>query len=237
MNRTSIKRGLRRIALAIAAFLLLYTAFLLLGFVPVNGKYKIPPEGDRVRLFIRSNDIHTDLVLPVVHAETGADWRGLFPLSDFAADVSSAKYIAVGWGNRGFFVETPRWSDLKLRTLLGAIFPSESVLHAEYVYDIAPGDDVREIWVTRQQYQELADYVCRTVGKTNAVGAALTATEVTYGSTDRFYTATGHYHLFNTCNQWTGRGLKRAGLPIGVWTPIKAQVLCWLPHVAESSAP
>lgn len=230
------KRWLWRGAWAGGVFLLFYVAFLLLGFVPVNRNYVRPPADDCVRVFIRSNEIHTDLVLPVIQTETGADWRRLFPVDDFAADVRSAKYVAIGWGNRGFYVETPRWADLKLTTLLGAVFPSESVLHVEYVHDIAPGDGVREILVTQRQYCELAGHVSATIAETNARGAALTATEVTYGPTDRFYAASGHYHLFNTCNQWTGRGLKRAGVPVGIWTPIKGQVLCWLPNREASSA-
>jgi hypothetical protein len=67
------------------------------------------------------------------------------------------------------------------------------------------------------------------VGGTDERGYASLASDSSYGSTDRFYTATGRYHCFNTCNQWTGRGLARAGVPVGIWTPLKPQVLCWLP--------
>ena len=68
------------------------------------------------------------------------------------------------------------------------------------------------------------------IGGVDSAGVANPATTVTYGASDRFYAATGRYHLFNTCNQWTGRGLARAGVPVGIWTPLKPHVLCWLPE-------
>ena len=33
----------------------------------------------------------------------------------------------------------------------------------------------------------------------------------------RFYPATGEFHLFNTCNTWTARGLQQGGLAIQVF--------------------
>lgn len=216
--------------MAIASVTGVYVAFLLLGFVPINGGYQVPPADDRVRIFIRSNEIHTDIVMPTVHQELGIDWRDLFPPEHFAANVAQAPYVAIGWGNRRFYLETPTWADLKLANVFGALFwPSESVLHVEYLPVAAPGEYQHEVYVTREQYRELVRFVKSTVADTDSRGAAHTAGEVTYGVADRFYTSNGHYHCFNTCNQWTGRGLARAGVPVGIWTPLRPQVLCWLP--------
>jgi hypothetical protein len=139
--------------------------------------------------------------------------------------------VAVGWGDRGFYVETPRWADLKASTVFHALFvPSESVLHVEYLEKPVPGDYLHEVLVTREQYQRIVEFVRATVGAVDERGAARLASEVTYGPIDRFYAAHGSYHLFNSCNQWTGRGLKRAGVPVGIWTPLKVHVLWWLPR-------
>jgi uncharacterized protein (TIGR02117 family) len=228
--RSFIWRWLRRTALLLAALLLVYVGFLLLGFVPVNLGYEPPPADDRVRIFVRSNEIHTDLVLPVVSPEIGSDWRRLFPPEHFKADVRGEKYLAVGWGNRRFFVETPRWADLKISAVFGALFwPSESVVHVEYLYDAAPGANMQEVYLTREQYKTLSQFVAASIGPADAQEHAVPATTATYNNFDRFYTSPGKYHLFNTCNQWTGRGLKRAGVPTGIWTPLKPHVLCWLP--------
>ena len=110
-----VKRWLCRAGLVLAALLGIYAAFLLLGFIPINGDYALPPADDRVRIFIRSNEIHTDVVLPTVHPGLGIDWRELFPPAHFDGDVEPAPYVAVGWGNRRFFVETPTWADQRGR--------------------------------------------------------------------------------------------------------------------------
>lgn len=228
----SLLRWMRRAVYALALFWLAYACFLLLGFVPVNRGYTLPPEDDRVRIFIRSSDIHTDFVMPISLSDPPVDWSKLFPEHHFPKRLAGAKYVAVGWGSRRFYVETPTWADLKVATLLEALFtPSESVLHVEYLWDAAPGPTMDEVLLTREQYQELAAFVLATVGETDERGAAALATEVSYGDYDHFYLSRGRYHLFNTCNQWTGRGLSQAGVPTGIWTPLVMQVRCQLPKV------
>ena len=76
-----LRRWLWRAAYVFALFWLVYGCFLLLGFIPVNRGYQVPPAEDRVRIFIRSSDIHTDFVLPISAAE--ADWGALFPARQF----------------------------------------------------------------------------------------------------------------------------------------------------------
>jgi uncharacterized protein (TIGR02117 family) len=205
-----------------------YASFLLLGYVPVNCHGKASPEDDSVCLFIRSNEIHTDFVLPVSDDSSGINWSEMFAPQRFRGDVSQCRYVAIGWGNRGFFVETPTWSDLKLTTALGAIVPSESVLHVEYLYDAVPGEYFHELRLSRDQYRELAAFIRETVGRVDENGQAALATESSYSHQDRFFLAKGSYHAFNNCNQWTGRGLQRAGVRTGIWTPLKSQVSCWL---------
>jgi uncharacterized protein (TIGR02117 family) len=224
------KKCLRRLGMLVAAGIAVYAAFLLLGFVPQNLDYRRPAVGDRVTIFVRSNEIHTDLVLPVACEEPAIDWRTRFPPSHFEADVRDCRYVAVGWGNWQFYVETPRWSDLKVSSALCALcWPSETVLHVEYLYDVAEGEHFHELTINRDQYRELVAFVESSIARLDEHGAVETATTVRYGTTDRFYSATGRYHAFNTCNQWTGRGLARAGAPVGIWMPLKPHVLWLLP--------
>jgi hypothetical protein len=88
------------------------------------------------------------------------------------------------------------------------------------------------VYVTRSRYAELVRFVRASVGPLDDAGAVVLASDKSYGDRDRFYRARGRYHLFNTSNQWTGRGLKRAQVPVGIWTPLKHQVLLWLPDPA-----
>jgi uncharacterized protein (TIGR02117 family) len=50
-----------------------------------------------------------------------------------------------------------------------------------------------------------------------------------YGSNDFFYRATGSYHLFHTCNAWTGDALREAGVKVSWWTPLESSVFFFLP--------
>ena len=36
-----------------------------------------------------------------------------------------------------------------------------------------------------------------------------------------------HYNALNTCNTWTGSVLKKAGVRIGMWTPLPGGVMRW----------
>lgn len=229
-----VRRWFRRLMTGAAAVVAFYLAFLALGFVPLH-RGRQPPKDDFVVIFVRSNEVHTDLVLPVVAA--GVDWRQIFPPQHFRGDMSAAEFVALGWGNRQFYVDTPAWSDFRLSTACGALFwPSEAVLHVEYLAEPAPSAWFHEVHVTREEYERLTEFVRATVGSPDEQGCAVLACDSSYGASDRFYAATGRYHCFNTCNQWTGRGLARAGLPVGIWTPLKPQVLCWLPAVESGSA-
>src|SRR4029450_8528555 len=99
---------LRRALQGSGVGLLGYVLFFVLGCVPQNLGYQRPAAGAAVRIFVRSNEIHTDLVLPVTCDDPAIDWRERFPPTHFQSDVRDYRYVAVGWGNRQFYVETPR---------------------------------------------------------------------------------------------------------------------------------
>ncbi|WP_254507870.1 TIGR02117 family protein [Anatilimnocola floriformis] len=213
---------------------LFYGSFLALGCVPINGDFEPATGNDHVLIYVRSNEIHTDLVVPVV--QPSRDWRRTFPVQNFRGNVRDCEYLAVGWGNRSFYIDTPTWADFKVSTAIGALFwPSESVLHVEYLPNTTPATDWREVSITAQQYEQLTNYIAASVVADDN-GCARMASEKSYDAYDRFYQSTGNYHIFNTCNQWTGRGLSRAGVKTGLWTPLKPQVLWWLPATKNQVA-
>ena len=46
-----------------------------------------------------------------------------------------------------------------------------------------------------------------------------------YFSNDAFYEAIGRFTIINTCNEWTGKALRTAGVCIGLWTPFEWSVI------------
>ncbi len=52
-----------------------------------------------------------------------------------------------------------------------------------------------------------------------------------FGLTDAFFQAKGRFNIFYTCNEWLGRQLRAAGVPMGIWTPTTQAVdlsLWWI---------
>jgi len=223
---------LRRCRRWLTALVVVYCLFLLAGFIPAPVGYNPPPASNYVTIFVRSNDIHTDIVVPVRDETAGVDWRNLFPPSDTQdPDAGRAEYVAIGWGDRGFFINTQLWSDMTLPTVAhAALWPSETVLHVDYLHYAQPSQWMHELRITHQQHRDLIRYIESFIVQRNAHGAAIPASDRTYGTSDRFYRSAGAYHLFSTCNQWTGAGLRTARQPTGIWTPTKTHVLYWLPQ-------
>ncbi|WP_189675825.1 TIGR02117 family protein [Sphingomonas glacialis] len=189
------------------------------GAVPSNAGWSQPRDG--VRILVESNGVHTDLVLPKVAA--GVDWRDLLPGDDLADPrYAGFDHVAIGWGERTFYLETPRWSDVKPLTVLRAAIGSDrTVLHVEHIAPPAAADDAREVVLRPDEYRRLAAFIRASFAGRQAWHRA------GYGSNDAFYQARGRYSAIETCNAWTGDALRAAGVRIGVWTPFPVTVLGW----------
>ncbi|MBS0430530.1 MAG: TIGR02117 family protein [Proteobacteria bacterium] len=187
---------------------------------PARGDPPAPGSGERITAFVISNGVHTDLVLPLQAG--GIDWRADFPPSQARAAPADAAWIGFGWGDREFYLNTPTWADLTLRRALGALVGANpSLLHVSWLApaQLRPGS-TWQLSLTPAQYARLAAHVRASLPQDRAVpipGAH-------YGADDAFYEATGRYHLFETCNTWTGRGLRAAGVTVSRWTPLDFNV-------------
>jgi uncharacterized protein (TIGR02117 family) len=215
-------RALLYIALVLLApciAALLYLAFAsALMLWPANAK---PPAEDRaIDAWVLSNGVHTDIVFPV--RGHGIDWSQLFPPTDFRAVPPDADHIAIGWGDRDFYLYTPTWADLTVGRALGALSGRHrAVLHVTYLRRAEFERVAHRMTLSQRQYELLADYVRRALPQ----GRAIAVTGVRYGTNDAFYEAEGHYNLVETCNTWTGRGLREAGVTMGRWTPFDFTVV------------
>lgn len=103
-----MKRAVRillRLVAALAAVPALYlAAALILGFIPANVGWHEAKEG--VRIFVRTNGLHTWVVVPMVEPEM--DWRPILPGADLNDPRwGSGNYVAIGYGNRTVYLETP----------------------------------------------------------------------------------------------------------------------------------
>ena len=217
-----IRRRIVRFTGRIMLVPILYFACTLVGLIPVNNDFESAESG--VTIYVASSAVHSDVILPVV-SDT-VDWRYYFKAEHFRAP-RSPSHVAIGWGDRGFYLDTPTWSDLKASTAFKAMcLPSATVMHAEF---LSPRDSYTSVKITAEQYQRLVDFIRGSFVLDEAGRFQPIDNSRAYGRYDCFYEARGRYHAFNTCNCWTGRALKRTGVRVGWFTPLPGSVLWYLP--------
>ncbi|RKW09135.1 MAG: TIGR02117 family protein [Cardiobacterium sp.] len=208
---------LRRLGKTLAALLVLPLAYLLAACVLGNIVREPQRHGAHaITIYLLDNGVHTDLALPL--ANDTFDWTGVINPNDARDLRFFPTYVAFGWGDRAFYLETPQWRDLKLTTAWNAISgQGATVIHATYLPPLRASANSIAITVSLEEYQALAASIRASFqqddnGRARAIGRA-------YGDNDAFYAARGSYSLFATCNSWTNRQLKAAGLKHVLWTP------------------
>lgn len=212
----SARGGLVILALPLAYIVLAF----ILSVIPVNQDAEQPATG--IDVFIRSNGVHAEFVLPI--ATEAVNWRAHFPTSHFRNVGPPMTHIAFGWGDRGFYLETPTWADLRFDTAFKALFlKSSSAMHVTYLSNPAAGEQYAHLLLSPAQYQLLVEYVWASFQK-DASNTVIVIPNTGYGTNDAFYEATRSYSLWNTCNAWTGEGLRHIGVKTGVWTPFAESV-------------
>lgn len=212
-----------RIAAGIVAvpFLYLLAAFVL-GAVPANVAFHQPARG--ITIFVRSNGVHTWIVMPKVNDEM--DWRP-YARPEHLRDPrwGHADHVAIGYGNREFYLNTPTWGDLSPRTAALALFGSGgTLLHLEHIHRPRAEESQRPIRIDADQYRRLAGYIQRRF-RLDPGGRPIPVTGRGYGPHDMFYEANGGYSFVMTCNEWTGRALRAAGIRTGLWTPFEQSIM------------
>jgi uncharacterized protein (TIGR02117 family) len=213
-------RKLFRQLLILVGFLLgvvfLYVILaLLLPLIPINAKKTTDPKV--VELYILTNGVHTDLVLPVRTSQI--DWSQKLPFKNTRGQKTDFRYIAFGWGDKGFYLDTPTWSQLKFSTAFKAAFwLSDSAMHCTYYKQMKEGNDCKKMMLTEQQYQDLIQFIDSRFDKDAAGHYILVPTNAVYGDDDAFYDAKGSYNFTYTCNTWANDGLKVAGQKAALWT-------------------
>jgi len=206
--------------LLLAAIPGLYLAAALIGsLVPVNSGWVEPEQG--ITIYLADNGIHADLILPASAA--GLDWAPLVPKSDFAAADSAAAWLAFGVGEERVYLETPRWRDIKPRTIWSALAGGNSVMHVEWVAD--PKYALREIRLRPEEYRRLWAAV-RADFELDAAARPKLLDHPGYGRADAFYRARGKASAIRTCNSWVAGRLRLAGVKTSAWPPF-AQGLLW----------
>jgi len=225
-TRPTAKRAARVLAWTLGGLLAIPLAFLLfaavLGTIPRNWGWQEADSG--VTVYIRSNGVHTWIVMPKV-AE-GVDWRP-YSRPEHLRDPrhGASDHVAIGYGNRDFYLNTPTWNDLTVGTAAAAFFGNgPTLLHVEHTNAPQPEEWQRPITLTPDEYRRLASFISNRFDL-DAQGRTMPVLGRGYGAADMFYDAKGGYSFVLTCNEWTGRALRAAGVRTGVWTPLEQSIM------------
>ena len=175
-------------------------------------------ENEDVSIFILTNGVHTDIVVPC--KSEYYDWTASIKPENTKSKDTMAQYLAIGWGDKGFYLETPTWADLKASTALKAAFGLNSTaLHTTFYTSMSESKNCKEVRISNENYQKLIAYINNSFKTTSSGSPELVQTEVRYGNNDAFYEAKGSYSLFTTCNTWANNALKSCNQKACLWTP------------------
>lgn len=216
MTVKKIAKVILRLVLGFVAFILLYLISAIL-FSIWSVKKEAKTSNDVV-IYILTNGDHTDIVVPAKNAIT--NWSKEISYQNTISRDTTNQYLAIGWGDKGFYLSTPTWADLKFSTAFKAAFAlSTSAIHATYYQNMPENNDCKKIMISNDQYKRLIAFVDSSFERDTAGNVINIKTNATYGETDAFYEAKRKYNLFYTCNTWANNALKACGQTACVWTP------------------
>jgi uncharacterized protein (TIGR02117 family) len=135
----------------------------------------------------------------------------IFPEIKYFKDT---ELIDIGWGDEAFYQHPDFDWDLAYHALF---HPTPSTLRVEGIYitkqqyfDVS--EIVVELKINNEQLTILLNYIADTIWRDENGSYEILSTQ--YLNRVYFFKANGSYHLFNTCNTWLARGLKKAGFEI-----------------------
>ena len=213
-----------KLLLSFLGFILLYPiAAYCLSRIPIDEE---PNAKDEVAIYILTNGVHTDIVVPTYSEQH--DWSKQVKLENTQRADSSFSYLAMGWGDKGFYLETPEWADLKASVAFNAAFGlGSTAIHATYYRKMKEDETCRKIMMSKEQYERLIQYIDHSFQKDSSGNYLHIKTNANYGKTDAFYEANGSYSFAHTCNTWANNALKACGQKSCFWTPFDTGIFLY----------
>lgn len=176
-------------------------------------------------VFVTRYGWHTGFVVP------SADVRSLMP--ELGEPFGDAPFVEFGWGDKAYYESERVTSGLALGAVL---WRSESVVKVRSLHerpDQHPeGFEVEWLCLDDRHYALLLGFIESSFYR-DPEGNIVFSKD---GKDDtRFYKGVGSYYLFNTCNTWTARGLRSAGLDISPESKLRAgSVMAYLARLQSA---
>lgn len=175
-----------------------------------------PEVAEGIDIYILSNGTHTDIVTPLRNEII--DWSEEIKLANTQSNDPTMRYLAFGWGDKGFYLDTPTWAELKPSTAFeAAFFLSSSAMHTTFYHEMEEGDKCIKITISPDDYRRLIAYIKDSFDH-DTKGGIQWIPGHSYGTDDSFYEARRVYSFLYTCNTWANNALKYCGQKASLWT-------------------
>lgn len=213
----TIVKWLLRTLLVFASLLVLYVAAaVVLSWIPKQ-QWESTDCTQQPSAYLSTNGVHIDIILPK---------NALSPELAQGLDLApNTHLVAFGWGDAGFYLNTPTWADLEWNVAVNAVFmASPTLMH------VTQYSHTRENWIELQLCETQLDSLHQHLQGSFALsqqGQKQVLPGKGYGQNDAFFKANGHYRFWYTCNTWANEGLQAAGFTTALWTPFDFGVLRW----------
>jgi uncharacterized protein (TIGR02117 family) len=179
--------------------------------------------GDEYTIFFLNNKYHVEICLPA-------------SLSPFREEILEVRgdagpergYYCFGWGDRVFYPVTPFLEDLNFTLVTRSLFlPTDAAVRISFYDGPISGEIVTPYRTSREHVERLYEFISTYLERDEEGRLAVIPPETVnpvYGDS-LFVNAAGTYSLFFTCNNWSAKALKQAGLETGLWTPLAWKVI------------
>lgn len=179
-----------------------------------------------VQAFVVSHGWHTGLVLPAANLNS--------EIPELALRFGVPAYYEIGWGDKGFYQAQDVTTGLALRAMF---WSSGSVVHVVAIPETPeasfPESQTTAVCLAPAQVEQMKKFISTSIVH-DRTGHVVTLGKGIYGDS-QFYDGVGRYSLLNTCNKWTAKALKSAGLQISPSLKLTAGSI--MTYVQDNAAP
>ncbi|MFW6095739.1 MAG: DUF2459 domain-containing protein [Bacteroidota bacterium] len=173
-------------------------------------------EAKNITIHVSKRSWHTNIILPVASVDS------LLP--ELRDDFSDSEYFEISWGDEKYFMADEGTIGLALRA---ALFPTSSVVRVFGMErsGLEHGSDENfvSLNVTQNGLENMVKYIEESFEREDN-GEFIRLTDNENGRM-HFYLSSLSYWGHRTCNVWTARALKKAGVPVIPFYAIRASNL------------
>lgn len=203
-------------------FISLVVSLALGYFTPTKWGDYSAQDGD-ISIFVYNSGIHTDILVPVKTPLW--NWQQRIDLKSIAADTNSLKYLAFGFGDRSYFLETYQGAPLNFSTIFNALFLPTTPAMRLLAYRNTPqkNSQIKCLKISNVNYLNLVNFLDNSF-KLDAKNRKVFIKNIP-NYRGGFYEARGTYSLLRGCNDWTAEALRTAEINTPVWSSLSSAIM------------